>query len=346
MDAELARYETFWATIAQVAGTFIGLVLVAITVYATQVREVAVEVRKYRGFEEVSSPLVFALAISNLLLFWLPLMVAIAILGQIGPILLTFLLLTSVFVVARLTHRPETEFLEERKKPIQSSSSQHRFRAVFVRDVALSLTILQVVLLAILAIGPVWSSTLLGLLRTASVASIVLGVVLSVYDLQLFDQRNIVLRVTAAAKSQTAARLMRLNDSLINADQALQYLLGYFIQNPRWQASVVARIATGEIIYSEENFRKKLSETKGRLLDDLATLRQQVASFTDDLPEWMQNQLRHQTDYILYADFLGFYNHYRDMQSDIADFQVRVERVQASAERATQSRNPIHTGES
>ncbi len=70
--------EAFWTTIAQVSATFAGLVFVGFSIYLGNVREATAEVK--RGLpesEEAFGSLIYIVVYSNLLFYWLPLLLSL-----------------------------------------------------------------------------------------------------------------------------------------------------------------------------------------------------------------------------------------------------------------------------
>ena len=70
--------EAFWATIAQVSATFAGLVFVGFSIYLANIREATTEVkRSLPEAEEVLGNLIYIVVYSNLLFYWLPLLLSL-----------------------------------------------------------------------------------------------------------------------------------------------------------------------------------------------------------------------------------------------------------------------------
>jgi len=70
--------EAFWTTIAQVAATFAGLVFVGFSIYLGNIREAITEVkRSLPEAEEVLGNLIYIVVYSNLLFYWLPLLLSL-----------------------------------------------------------------------------------------------------------------------------------------------------------------------------------------------------------------------------------------------------------------------------
>lgn len=98
--------ESFWAIIAQVSATFAGLVFTGFSIYLGNIREATAEVkRKLPESREVSGGLIYIVVYSNLLFYWLPLLLSLTSLTEriypqttaakvvfIGSLLLFFLL--------------------------------------------------------------------------------------------------------------------------------------------------------------------------------------------------------------------------------------------------------------
>ena len=63
----------FWATMAQVSATFVGLVFVGLSIYLTSIRAAVNEVEADLGVEERSNRIMFVSVLSNLSFFVLPL---------------------------------------------------------------------------------------------------------------------------------------------------------------------------------------------------------------------------------------------------------------------------------
>jgi hypothetical protein len=70
--------EAFWTTIAQVSATFAGLVFVGFSIYLGNSREATTEVkRSLPESEEVFGSLIYIVVYSNLLFYWLPLLLSV-----------------------------------------------------------------------------------------------------------------------------------------------------------------------------------------------------------------------------------------------------------------------------
>jgi hypothetical protein len=70
--------EAFWTTIAQVSATFAGLVFVGFSIYLGNSREATAEVkRRLPESEEVFGSLIYIVVYSNLLFYWLPLLLSL-----------------------------------------------------------------------------------------------------------------------------------------------------------------------------------------------------------------------------------------------------------------------------
>lgn len=70
--------EAFWTTIAQISATFAGLVFVGFSIYLINIREAMTEVkRSLPEAEEVLGSLIYSVIYSNLLFYWLPLLLSL-----------------------------------------------------------------------------------------------------------------------------------------------------------------------------------------------------------------------------------------------------------------------------
>jgi hypothetical protein len=75
--------ESFWTTIAQVSATFAGLVFVGFSIYLSNIREATDEIRRHLPeSKEVLGSLMYLVVYSNLLFYWLPLLLSLTSLAE------------------------------------------------------------------------------------------------------------------------------------------------------------------------------------------------------------------------------------------------------------------------
>jgi hypothetical protein len=337
MEIELREFGTFWATIAQITATFVGLVLVAISIYTNQVREVALAIRRYPGFEEVSSPLIFSLSISNLALFVFPLFVAMAVLASINSLAIGALLVGLYVAVYLLTRATPTMLAALKLKRSSVLGTPHEFRLTYMKRASMLINGLVAILLISVSFCSLYSESLFWFLRALSVVSIPLGLAISLYDLHLFDQKNVVLRRSDVAKNQAKHRLVQLNKNLDYAEELLQTLFSRYLDNSAWQSIALKRKSAIRHAYDENRLRQEIDSRRESLVHQARRLRAQISTSHNETPAWFTEFM---TDFVLYSDFLSVYSRYSDIRNEITSFQKNIEQQLLWAEQVGQGEDP------
>lgn len=173
---------TFWATIAKVSATFVGLVFIGISIYFSRIKDAIKEMSSY-GFKE--PPTIFPFMLSNLIYFIVPFLISIILLSD--RTLITFFFLSLIFIISCVIS------IWNFKSIINILSKGKIFRG-FIVGFLLILYVLASGIVAILVVNDIslFTIDLKPFLKILCFVGLFIGISLTVYDIRLFDKDNIV----------------------------------------------------------------------------------------------------------------------------------------------------------
>jgi hypothetical protein len=331
---------TYWSALSQISATLVGFVLVAVAFYIEQIREVVLELNaRWSYCEEASSSLMLFLILSNLITLVAPLASCLFLLAGADILILMpingvtlFGLTIGLWQVARNPVNA-TVF---RLKQTRWATAPYWVRVLLF---TLWLVVLALGMMGV-SVSPICglmdSATAGPLLALILILQTLTGLLLSVYDLQLFTKKNVVVWVKPKARDRYARNASALRDLWLKTWQNSQslekrlsddhwatrvgeYLLGLDKGNLRDKL-----IAQG--VGTPKEFRRKLTEGRLRMAkiqSKLQRLERRVPSAEGTLPKWaraLDNSL------VTYGELVALQGFYDEVALTIEDIAREVDR--------------------
>jgi len=230
----------FWATVAQVSATFVGLVFVGFSIYLTGIRRAVDEVETELGLEEQSTRVMIVSVLSNLSFFVLPLITSLALIAQqhwpdISIPVYLFLFTCTLLLGTLLWGRYSSKTRQQMKLVLSErvGKGMHlRVRSCWW----LYLLVLAHPLLLLLILTKLFDREdfLRAILQATTYASIVSGLACGIWDLMLFDVDNVLFRISEKMRE----RIKDLNRDLQSQMQHVRLLYHKYetgLRSPKYE---------------------------------------------------------------------------------------------------------------
>lgn len=335
----------FWATMAQVSATFVGLVFVGLSIYLTSIRAAVNEIEADLGVEERSNRIMFVSVLSNLSFFVLPLIASLSLVAQQSrldipnPFWLSSvicLLLLCVLLWGHENNETRQQVRLTLSEGVERSKKLLYWRIKVGKWLLYLLVPIYVVLLAAILVGPPPFSKAEDSLEGVTYFSIVLGLSCGILDLILFDVNNILFCVSDRVRE----RVKRMQYDLQTTMQEVEWLYHEYetiIQSHEYQEELERLMHDPHVILmlSPTRVQEQAQAEQARIHSQYKKLREEIPA---DGEAKVVRQIKAEGEIVTYADIKMFREQSKSLFRDISSYKdLLVDKLRAFEERGIQA---------
>ena len=321
---------TFFAVIASVSATFVGLVFIGLSIYMARIRTAAKEVEAKWEIKEQSSRLMSVSTLSNLFFFLLPLIASLNLISKnknlnaIGSFYAT--ILVYLFMLGALIWSIINKRIKQQLKHVYSQKDKIR-RLFYLRLKGCKWVLcLAILMFGYLSVSIIISQSRINwvnnILEFSSVIFLILGLSIGIIDLFFFDINNILFEITDRSKNHVD----RVQNDIQREMGELEKFFGQFkkmIDDSPDYEEYLDQNTTQHVkaIYGEDRLDKHRKEEENEILKKYEELNSKISKA--DGAKFLKG-LKQKGEFVKYSDLKVIKENVESLSADIKSLKGKL----------------------